>query len=1058
MTSGFEKLDAGICRSFGRGALHFGLALSVVTLFTLVPGCPSTGGGGGDSEPNPCAGDACDDGMECTDDSCEVVDGEASCTNAVNCADGEECGDDGTCGEIPDPCADVDCDDGLDCTDDSCADGNCTNADNCPEGEVCGDDGACASTSNDDLSGANPAGTFDDLEVGDTITVSPPEPAAAEGASVRQFEDCVCAWSVEPSTAGSFSDADACTTDFTLAEAGDFTLSVTTTCGDGEAETFDQDATASEAAVVDCTTDGDCDDGDVCTDDFCDVGTDGSGSCASTPADCDDGDACTVDTCGVGTDGLAECTSEPMDCGTNGICIDGVCSDTCTVDGDCDDGLFCNGTETCTDIGTDGTGNCSAGTSPCADDQTCDEDADSCASPSGTTFDLTLAQDTGPSFTGGSGDDTFNANLAFNAPTGTNIPTLQTGDSLAGGLGSDVLNATFNFVAATTVSPAMSSIDALNVTDFGTFATTIAGTAVSGLTDVGIMNSTNTNVLTVGTAGNPLPSLVDLSISNQGIGATFNFATASATGASDTVNVTFSNVTGTPGLTLTYEVQGSTNGAEILNITSMGGANTVNDFATTDTSLTTVNIGGDTSFKLTTSFDAGVTTCDASGNGAGVSVTQNNNNLFNFTGGAGDDSIVMGGSYGTTDILNGGEGSGDTLGGTSAVIGGTTANQTNATNFEGLRVSNAHTTAINVAHWGGGVNQVTLDLGSNNGSITNAPSGVLVDLGTNGGNPAGAGTLAVTLSGTGTSDSATLTLNDCDQTGLVTTTGAETLNLVSNLDLNGSAAGGGTAGVNTLTGGLTMTDTAASEKIVVTGTESLTFGAATTCNELDASAFTEVLIMSAANTLAGITVSGGAGADTLFASAGADIVNGNAGNDIINPLAGADIVSGGTGADTFRQSIATAAGVDRQTITDFDDTVTTGDIFNLNSGLATLTGTDNFATSASLQTHSASGNLTGNAAAEVIRVTSGTVSDFTTANSLNGTNLLVAVGGTITGAVGGQNDFLILVADTNGNVGVYYATSANNAIINTEITLVGVLQGSAAVIGDMVFNNFANGA
>ncbi|MFQ5464202.1 MAG: beta strand repeat-containing protein, partial [Phycisphaerae bacterium] len=447
---------------------------------------------------------------------------------------------------------------------------------------------------------------------------------------------------------------------------------------------------------------------------------------------------------------------------------------------------------------------------------------------------------------------------------------------------------------------------------------------------------------------------------------------------------------------------------------------------------------------------------DASGSTGGVVFTQTNAGTFTFTGGSADDTIIMGSTYTSADTIDGAGGS-DTLGGTTAVIGGTTSSQTKVSNIEKLRVSDAHTTAINVSHFGS-ITDVILDVGSNAGSVTNASSGINVSMGTKAGTSAGGGTFALTVSGSGTTDSATCTLNDAEQSGSVTFTGVETLNLVSNLDLDGSAADTGTAGTNRFAGTLVLTDTAATEKVVVTGTESMTITGAVTANEVDASGATEPLIMGAACTISGVTVTGGAGGDTLFGSAGNDIINGGAGADTINPLAGNDIVSGGAGADIFRQSAAAANGVDRQTISDFDDTVTTGDIFNFNSGVATLTGTNNFASSAAIQTHSTTGNLTVNAAAEVVLVTSATVTDLTSANSLNGTNLLTAVGGTITGAIVGQNDILICVADTNGNVGVYHASSANNAILNTEITLVAVLQGSNVTLANLVFNNFTNGA
>jgi hypothetical protein len=49
----------------------------------------------------------------------------------------------------------------------------------------------------------------------------------------------------------------------------------------------------------------------------------------------------------------------------------------CTVDADCDDGVFCNGTETC----NVGTGECLTGAVPCTIIQTCDEANDVCIDP-----------------------------------------------------------------------------------------------------------------------------------------------------------------------------------------------------------------------------------------------------------------------------------------------------------------------------------------------------------------------------------------------------------------------------------------------------------------------------------------------------------------------------------------------------------------------------------------------------------------------------------------------------------------------------------------------------
>jgi hypothetical protein len=173
----------------------------------------------------------------------------------------------------------------------------------------------------------------------------------------------------------------------------------------------------------------DCDDGVSCTVDACDEATD---SCTSTPSDalcddtlyctgvetcdpvagcqpgtpvvCDDGVACTVDACDEAADACdfapddAACSDgvfctgtevcDPLlGCqpGTPPSCDDGV---SCTVDSCdavsdacghvaddalCDDGLFCDGIETC-----DPVADCQAGSDPCTAEETCDEAGDVC--------------------------------------------------------------------------------------------------------------------------------------------------------------------------------------------------------------------------------------------------------------------------------------------------------------------------------------------------------------------------------------------------------------------------------------------------------------------------------------------------------------------------------------------------------------------------------------------------------------------------------------------------------------------------------------------------------
>ena len=187
---------------------------------------------------------------------------------------------------------------------------------------------------------------------------------------------------------GLFCDgAEACNTGTGLCEA-----STAVSCEDG----------------VSCTVDS-CNEGtdscdNVATNSLCDNGLfcDGSETCdaalgcqAGTVVSCDDGVSCTVDSCNEGSD---SCDNAPDDGACdNGLfcdgsetcnaatgcetgsdpCAGGFCDEVgdicfeCNVDADCDDGAFCNGAETCN------AGSCQAGSDPCPG-QSCDESGDIC--------------------------------------------------------------------------------------------------------------------------------------------------------------------------------------------------------------------------------------------------------------------------------------------------------------------------------------------------------------------------------------------------------------------------------------------------------------------------------------------------------------------------------------------------------------------------------------------------------------------------------------------------------------------------------------------------------
>jgi len=148
-----------------------------------------------------------------------------------------------------------------------------------------------------------------------------------------------------------------------------------------------------EDACVECEANTDCDDEIDCTDDTCVDGecvfTANDSLCADDGMFCNGPDVCDADDGCVGSGSPCaasqvcnEVTDECEGCVDDSECDDGLA---CTVDncvnGTCvetafnclDDGLFCNGTESC-----DGSGGCLSSGDPCAEDQMCDEEADVC--------------------------------------------------------------------------------------------------------------------------------------------------------------------------------------------------------------------------------------------------------------------------------------------------------------------------------------------------------------------------------------------------------------------------------------------------------------------------------------------------------------------------------------------------------------------------------------------------------------------------------------------------------------------------------------------------------
>ena len=366
-----------------RLSIFYVLALSCVF---LTPSCDC----GGDDT---CTIDAdCDDGSACTTGTCNI-DGvceyeDVVCDDGVFCNGAETCDPNAGCQAAAAP---LDPDDGIDCTMDSCDEDNDVIVNEpdhgfCSNGEFCDGDEVCSTTNGCE---AGPARTGDDGigctddscdEVNDVIINTPNDGLCDNGIFCDGDEVCDpmndCQAALEPRD---IDDGVSCTEDF--CDEGTDTITHTpmdSLCDDGlfctGVETCD--------AVNDCQggTPPSIDDGVGCTDDLCDEVNDtivhlGNDANCNNNLFCDG-----VETC----DPINDCQAGMPPVVDDGVpCTDDSCDEVNDVavntpnDANCQNGLFCDGTEVC-----DAVADCQPGTPVAIDDgiactdDSCDETND----------------------------------------------------------------------------------------------------------------------------------------------------------------------------------------------------------------------------------------------------------------------------------------------------------------------------------------------------------------------------------------------------------------------------------------------------------------------------------------------------------------------------------------------------------------------------------------------------------------------------------------------------------------------------------------------------------
>jgi len=337
----------------------------------------------------------CSDGVGCTVDSCDEINNVCVHTpNSSGCDDGQFCNGVETCDPVLGCLAGTppNCGDGVGCTLDACNEANdtCTHT---PKNSACSDGLYCTGVETCDPVNDCQAGTPVDCNDGVSCTVD---------ACNETTDSC------DNTATNSLCDDGAyCNGSETCDANNDCQAGIAPNCNDGVPCTVDSCDEVNDTCV-NAADDGRCDDGAYCNGgETCDPA---NGCQAGTPVHCGDGVPCTVDVCDevndtcVNTPNDGNCsdsqycngaeTCDPVagcqagtapNCDDGVACTDDACdevNDTCVSianNANCNDGLFCNGTETC-----DAVGDCQPGTAPNCDDGVgctydwCDELNDTC--------------------------------------------------------------------------------------------------------------------------------------------------------------------------------------------------------------------------------------------------------------------------------------------------------------------------------------------------------------------------------------------------------------------------------------------------------------------------------------------------------------------------------------------------------------------------------------------------------------------------------------------------------------------------------------------------------
>lgn len=649
---------------------------------------------------------------------------------------------------------------------------------------------------------------------------------------------------------------------------------------------------------------------------------------------------------------------------------------------------------------------------------------------------------------GTANNDTLDASLK--TTVAGRLQTWNNADQIDGAAGTDTL---FAQLTAGVTAASFKNVEILDI-EAQANLTVDLNTGDAALTTIKSSNS-GANALTV---QNIQSAPTNYALTNTTGNLTSTVVNTKLAGTADAATLDLNNVTAG---TVTLQPVAAGSGYETITVNSNGSvANTLTSLTDGNgTTLTTVNVAGAQQLTVTLA-DTTVTTVNASTMTGVLNLTVAAGNTQNMaiTGGSGNDVISTSVTYTSADTINGGAGTDRLVLSNGEAVAATTT-QANVSNVEVIGLSDGLNGAVTVNNFGAtGLRFGAAMMGA--GTVNYAAGTAGLDLQAN----ASAGNaLTATMAGTATNDVMNITMGSLVAgntfgTGNVTINGAETVNLLSQ------------GGANTFGGTFTITDTAATQALVITGSQNITFTGAVRADTVDASGMTgaATLTLTAGTSTTATSITGTANADSLTGSSAGDIINGGAGADTIANVTtaviatAADVLTGGAGFDTFilRGDLASGAVAtilnQAPLITDFTvgSSATTTDILQLSATRANYSaaGTAFAAGVAAAAAGSTTIQTVAQNAGATAYITGTDLIKLTTGVATTGLTLQqafnAAIGtGTVTGLTASDQVFFSLYDTTNGRmeIGIVNAAGGTNTVVETAdvVTLVGSITMSA---------------